>query len=378
VSANGSGAAPPCVGLRLRGLEKSFGSVRAVDGADLELARAGTCALLGPSGCGKTTTLRMIAGLERPDAGEIHVGGRMLSGDGTFVPAEQRRIGMVFQDYALFPHMDVAANVGYGLGRRPDPGRVREALALVGLADAGARPVHELSGGQQQRVALARALAPTPDLVLLDEPFSNLDAGLRDRLRQEVSQILHEAGVTALFVTHDQEEALSIAERVAVMRDGRVEQAGTPEEVYLRPRTRWMATFLGEIVVLPGEARGGRATCELGSLGSDPQLDGEVDVLVRPESLAVGLGGPASATTAEVVSRRFFGHDQLVGLKLQSGQRVCARRLGYPPWHPGDRVHVWIDGPVEVLRRENGANGAAGAGASASQRLTATRGPRPR
>ncbi|MGH2841698.1 MAG: ABC transporter ATP-binding protein, partial [Solirubrobacteraceae bacterium] len=161
---NGSGPAPPCVGLRLRGLEKSFGSVRAVDGAELDLQTGGTCALLGPSGCGKTTTLRMIAGLERPDAGEIYVGGRLLSGQGVFVPAEERRIGMVFQDYALFPHMDVAANVGYGLGRKPDAGRVRDALELVGLADQGKRPVHELSGGQQQRVALARALAPGPAL----------------------------------------------------------------------------------------------------------------------------------------------------------------------------------------------------------------------
>jgi len=351
---NTNGHRPPCIGLRLRGLEKSFGPVRAVDGADLDLHSGGTCALLGPSGCGKTTTLRMIAGLERPDAGEIVVGGRVVSGPDTFVPAEERRIGMVFQDYALFPHMDVAANVGYGLGRKPDAGRVGEALDLVGLGDAGKRPVHELSGGQQQRVALARALAPSPDLVLLDEPFSNLDAGLRDRLRQEVSQILREAGVTALFVTHDQEEALSIAETVAVMRDGRVEQVGTPEEVYLRPSTRWMATFLGDIVVLPGEARGGRVSCELGSPPNDLQFDGDVDVLVRPESLAVGLSGPASAASAEVVSRRFFGHDQLVGLRLRSGQRVCARRLGYPPWHPGDHVQVWIEGPVEVLPRDPG------------------------
>ncbi|CAN5572750.1 ABC transporter ATP-binding protein [soil metagenome] len=367
-TANTNGDKPPCVGLRLRGLGKSFGLVRAVDGADLDLHSGETCALLGPSGCGKTTTLRMIAGLEQPDAGEIVVGGRVVSGPDTFVPAEERRIGMVFQDYALFPHMDVAANVGYGLGRKPDAGRVGEALALVGLGDAGERPVHELSGGQQQRVALARALAPSPDLVLLDEPFSNLDAGLRDRLRQEVSQILHDAGVTALFVTHDQEEALSIAETVAVMRDGQVEQVGTPEEVYLRPKTRWMATFLGDIVVLPGEARGGRVSCELGSPPSDVQFDGDVEVLVRPESLAVGLSGPASAASAEVVSRRFFGHDQLVGLQLKSGRRICARRLGYPPWHPGDHVQVWIEGPVEVLPRKQGADGAqqdaAGAGAS--------------
>jgi len=261
---------------------------------------------------------------------------------------------MVFQDYALFPHMDVAGNVGYGLGRKPDAGRVREALELVGLAGSEKRPVHELSGGQQQRVALARALAPTPELVLLDEPFSNLDASLRDRLRQEVSQILRTAGVTALFVTHDQEEAMSIAETVAVMRDGRVEQAGTPEAVYLRPRTRWMATFLGDMEVLPGEARDGHCNCELGRLPA-AGVAGDVDVLVRPESVAIGMSGPASAASAQVVTRRFFGHDQVVGLRLRSGQVVSSRRLGYPAWHPGDHVQVWIDGPVEVLPRENGA-----------------------
>jgi len=352
---NGNGVKAPSTGLRLRGLRKAFGSVRAVDGTDLVVPAGDTCALLGPSGCGKTTTLRLIAGLERPDAGEIVVGGRTVSGDGCFVPAEQRRIGMVFQDYALFPHLDVAGNVGYGLGRKPDPARVREALELVGLAGSEKRPVHELSGGQQQRVALARALAPTPDLVLLDEPFSNLDASLRDRLRQEVSEILRTAGVTALFVTHDQEEAMSIAETVAVMRDGRVEQAGTPEEVYLRPATRWMATFLGDIEVLPGEARDGRCDCELGSLPAGRDASGAVEVLVRPESVAIGFNGPASAAHAEVVTRRFFGHDQLVGLRLRSGKIVSSRRLGYPAWHPGDRVQVWIEGPVEVLPRENGA-----------------------
>ena len=346
---NGNGFTPPCVGLRVRGLQKSFGSVRAVCGADIEVRSGGTCALLGPSGCGKTTTLRMIAGLERPDAGEIVVAGRVVSSTDRHVPPEERRIGMVFQDYALFPHMDVAANVGYGLGRKPDPGRVREALELVGLSDSGKRLMHELSGGQQQRVALARALAPTPDIVLLDEPFSNLDASLRERLRQEVSAILRQAGVTAIFVTHDQEEAMSIAEQVVVMREGCVEQAGTPEEVYLRPATRWMATFLGDIEVLPGEARKGRASCELGSLPIEMHLDGAVDVLVRPEGIAVGVSGPSSAASAEVVSRRFFGHDQLLGLRLESGQVVRSRRLGYPAWHPGDRVQAWIEGPVEVL-----------------------------
>ena len=218
--------------LSCTGLAKAFGVVRAVDDFTLELEGGTIAALLGPSGCGKTTALRLIAGLERPDAGTVTVGGRELAGPGTFVAPERRRIGVVFQDYALFPHHDVAGNVAYALGRGADPARVREVLELVGLGEHGARPVHELSGGQQQRVALARALAPTPELILLDEPFSNLDAGLRERLREEVREIIRRAGVTALFVTHDQAEALSIAETVAVMRDGRVEQLGTPEEVY--------------------------------------------------------------------------------------------------------------------------------------------------
>ncbi len=337
--------------LRLSGLRKSFGDVAAVEALDLEVEAGSICALLGPSGCGKTTTLRLIAGLERPDRGEIAVGERILSGNGDFVAPERRRIGMVFQDYALFPHLDVAGNVGYGLGRRPDPGRVAEVLELVGLgADAG-RAVHELSGGQQQRVALARALAPTPDLVLLDEPFSNLDAALRDRLRGEVREILIRAGVTTLFVTHDQAEALSIAETVAVMNEGRVEQVGTPEEIYSRPGSRWVAAFLGEIEVVAGDAADGRVSCELGTLPADQALSGPVDVVVRPESIAVGLSGPQDACDGEVISRRFYGHDQLLELKLPSGQTLRSRQLGFPAWHEGDRVRVWINGPSDVLPR---------------------------
>ncbi len=256
----------PEPGLRLRGLRKSFGEVVAVDGLDLDVPEGAICALLGPSGCGKTTTLRLIAGLERPDAGTIEIGGEVVSGDGRTVPAERRRIGMVFQDYALFPHMDVAANVGYALGRRPDRAKVEAALETVGLGGLGKRNPHELSGGQQQRVALARALVAEPRALLLDEPFSNLDAGLRARVREEVREILAEQKLTSVFVTHDQEEALSVADVVAVVNEGKVEQVGTPEDVYSRPSSRWVASFLGEIEVLPGRAEDGTIECELGQL----------------------------------------------------------------------------------------------------------------
>jgi iron(III) transport system ATP-binding protein len=343
------------VALRLRGLRKSFGDVVAVDGVDLDIEPGATCALLGPSGCGKTTTLRLIAGLEEPDAGSIEIGGETVSTPQRSLPAERRRIGMVFQDYALFPHLDVAGNVGYGLGRRPDRSRVEAMLRTVGLGGLGGRYPHELSGGQQQRVALARALVTDPQAVLLDEPFSNLDAGLREKVRDEAREILRAQGVTAVFVTHDQEEALSIADVVAVVNEGRIEQVGTPEEVYSRPANRWVASFLGEIEVLPGRAENGTVSCELGELPNRNGLRGEVDVLVRPESLAIGTVDPPdrrASQDATVVARRFYGHDQMVELRLASGRTVRARRLGFPAWHPGDRVRVWIDGPADVLARD--------------------------
>jgi iron(III) transport system ATP-binding protein len=342
-------------GLRLRGLRKSFGDVVAVDGLDLDVPEGAICALLGPSGCGKTTTLRLIAGLERSDAGTVEIGGKEVEGPGGSVAAERRRIGMVFQDYALFPHMDVAANVGYALGRRPDKAKVERALETVGLGGLGKRNPHELSGGQQQRVALARALVAEPRALLLDEPFSNLDAGLRARVREEVREILTEQKLTSVFVTHDQEEALSVADVVAVVNEGRVEQVGTPEDVYSRPATRWVAGFLGEIEVLPGKAVNGTIKCELGQLPNRHGHLGEVDVLVRPESLAIGTIEPADRPSqkATVRSRSFFGHDQLVELELPSGTVVRVRRLGFPAWHPGDRVSIWIEGPADVLARDS-------------------------
>jgi iron(III) transport system ATP-binding protein len=325
------------------GVEKAFGRTQAVAGASLHVPAGELVALLGPSGSGKTTLLRVIAGFEQPDAGRVAIAGRLVAGDGAWVEPEHRRIGMVFQDGALFPHLTVAGNVGFGAERRE---RVAECLELVGLAGRADDYPHELSGGERQRVALARALAADPDVVLLDEPFAALDAGLRDSLRAEVAEILRAAGTSALLVTHDQAEALSLAGTVAVMREGRIEQVGTPEEIYERPRSRWLASFLGDADVLPGTARDGVVECELGRFGAAAELAGDVHVVIRPESVAIGLG---QGSDAVVVARSFYGHDQLVHLELPSGLRVRSRRLGFPAWHPGDRVRIWVDGPVTAV-----------------------------
>ena len=253
--------------VRVRGLSKSFGAIEAVRELNLEIERGELMAVLGPSGCGKTTLLRVIAGFEQPDAGCVVVSDEVVAGPGRIVPPEKRRVGMVFQDYALFPHLSVEGNVAFGLTNRPREERdalTRRTLELVGLQHKARCDVHELSGGERQRVALARALAPEPELVLLDEPFSSLDATLRGGLRREVELILRDAEATALLVTHDQEEALSLADRVAVMRDGEIVQVGPPVEVYGEPATRWAAQFVGEVNVLSGVARGGGVETELG------------------------------------------------------------------------------------------------------------------
>jgi iron(III) transport system ATP-binding protein len=325
------------------GVEKAFGRTQAVAGASLQVPSGELVAVLGPSGSGKTTLLRVIAGFETPDAGRVAIGGRPVAGDGAWMEPEHRRIGMVFQDGALFPHLTIAGNVGFGAGRSE---RVGETLDLVGLADRAGDYPHELSGGERQRVALARALAADPEVVLLDEPFAALDAGLRDSLRVEVTDILRAAGTSALLVTHDQAEALSLAATVAVMREGRIEQVGTPEEIYERPRSRWLASFLGDADVLPGTARDGVVECELGRFGAAAELAGDVHVVIRPESVAIGLGPGSEAV---VVARSFYGHDQLLHLELPSGLRLRSRRLGFPAWHPGDRVRISVDGPVTAV-----------------------------
>jgi iron(III) transport system ATP-binding protein len=320
--------------IRARDLTRSYGDVVALDHFSLDVWEGGVVTLLGPSGCGKTTALRVIAGFETA-GGSIEIHGRKVLDDGVFVPPEKRRVGMVFQDYALFPHMTVASNVAYGLPRGEREPRVGEVLDLVGLTGLEDRMPNELSGGQQQRVALARALAPKPEVILLDEPFSNLDASLRDRVRRELRVILTEARTTAVFVTHDQEEALATSDIVAVMKDGRVLQADTPADLYSNPADPWIAEFLGDADVLQSEARNGRADTPVGSFQTD--LTGKVSVIIRPENVQISLGETPNAVVA---GSEFFGHDQLVTVALHGGTRVRARIGPRPIYRVGDACRV--------------------------------------
>jgi iron(III) transport system ATP-binding protein len=326
---------PPMI--RLGGVSKRFGLVCAVDGADLDVGRGEFVALLGPSGCGKTTLLRLIAGFETPDEGVVRLAGRVVAGT-AWTPPEARHVGMVFQDYALFPHLSVARNVGYGLPRRGGGRRVRETLALVGLEGHEERFPHELSGGQQQRVALARALAPRPKVVLLDEPWSNIDPVLRGSMRDELASILRATGATVLLVTHEQEEAFSLADRVALMRAGRIVQTGSPEEIYYGPASRWAAEFVGAANLLPGRVDGDLVETLLGSFrvpnGDGP---GSVDVLVRPELLELV---PHPEGEGEVVGRDFRGHDVFYRVRLLDGTTLCSQRPSTEVVPLGARVSV--------------------------------------
>lgn len=264
-------------------------------------------ALLGPSGCGKTTLLRLIAGLERPLQGTVTIGDTVVAGDGTWVPPEQRRVGMVFQDWALFPHLSVEANVAYGLPRADRKGnRVSEALKMVGLKDLGNRMPETLSGGQQQRVALARALAPQPAVLLLDEPFSNLDTALRIEVRTDVHRLLHELGITAVFVTHDQEEAFVLGDQVAVMRSGRIVQIDSPQGLYTEPADRAVAEFVGAGSIIRATAANGKVESPCGRINVSIE-QGEVDVLLRPEQLELLDHGEATVDLVE-----YYGHDAMV------------------------------------------------------------------
>ena len=314
--------------LELDGVTREFGPEAAVEDFSLTVRKGELLTLLGPSGCGKTTTLRLIAGLDEPTAGTVSVAGETVAGDGTSVAPEDRDIGLVFQDFALFPHLTVAENIGFGIDDWPAAeraDRVDELLELVEMTDHREKSPSQLSGGQQQRVALARSLAPEPAIILLDEPFSNLDVRLRVEMREEVRDILKRTGVTAISVTHDQEEALSISDRVAIVNDGRLEQVGQPEVVFENPRSRFVASFLGRASFLTGRVRGETVETELGTLptsrfnGPVEAYDGaEIDVLVRPDDLQATPTTEASAD-GQVVHRQYNGPNFVYRVELAGG-----------------------------------------------------------
>ncbi|MCH2220852.1 MAG: ABC transporter ATP-binding protein [Dechloromonas sp.] len=341
--------------LELNGVVQRYGGHTVVNGVDFRLEAGSIACLLGPSGCGKTTLLRCIAGFEEIADGEIRLHGEVVSKPGLSTPPEKRRIGMVFQDYALFPHLTVEQNVAFGLGRKPAEDahlRVRQLLATVGLHGQGNKYPHELSGGQQQRVALARALAPRPNLILLDEPFSNLDVGLRERLSVEVREILKREGSTAIMVTHDQHEAFAMADEIGIMYEGRIQQWDVPYNLYHRPSNRFVADFIGQGVLLPGIVAGGtNVDMELGKLVSDIPVecsetcancaDGcDVDVLLRPDDV---VHDDRSPLLAEVLHKAFRGADILYTLRLASGAEVLSLVPSHHNHALGEKIGIRLD-----------------------------------
>lgn len=336
--------------VQFQGIEKSYGSNRVLHGVDLDIAPGEFVSLLGPSGCGKTTALRMLAGLENADAGSVLLGGKDVSR----VPTNKRDIGMVFQAYSLFPHLSVADNTAFGLrrrgvGRSAAAKKALDALALVGLEGFADRFPHQLSGGQQQRVALARALVTEPRVLLLDEPLSALDAKVRVQLRDEIRRIQLRLGITTVFVTHDQEEALAVSDRIAVMDAGRIDQIDTPEELYLRPATAHVAAFIGLSSIVSGVAAGDTVTVWGRSLPVNAPATGEVEAHLRPENLR--FTGEADAAIGGVVEEStFLGSIRRTLVKTDAGELVRVQHDAHQ--HPafGDRVWLAVD-PVPVAVR---------------------------
>ncbi len=333
--------------LAFTGIRHAYGGREVLSGIDLAVAPGEIVCLLGPSGCGKTTLLRLAAGLEPLQAGRIHLAGRPIAEPGREVPPESRSVGFVFQDYALFPHLTVAENVAFGLRFVPRGDRrwrVMDALARVGLETYQNAYPHMLSGGQQQRVALARALAPRPQVLLLDEAFASLDARLREQVRDDTLHVLQSAGIATLLVTHDAEEAMFMGDRIALMREGRILQAGTPMELYLHPRDRYVAVFLGEVNTLRGRIRHGEAVTALGPLPAPDFPEGApVEVLIRPEALRLDSSGVA----AQVEACRPLGAITLVHLAVPDGAGgLLHLHARLPPGRllaRGEPVHLALD-----------------------------------
>jgi iron(III) transport system ATP-binding protein len=330
--------------LEVENLRHAYGQQEVVRGLSFSLARGAIGCLLGPSGCGKTTVLRCIAGFEGIQEGEIRLAGKVVSGRGVMLPPERRRIGMVFQDYALFPHLPVSGNIAFGLHAMAAPervARVAQLAQLVGLSASLDKYPHEISGGQQQRVALARALAPRPELLLLDEPFSNLDVDLRERLSLEVRDIIKASGATAVLVTHDQQEAFAMADEIGVLHQGRVQQWDNPYNLYHRPANRFVADFVGQGVFLPAKALNGRQLqIELGVLQGDSQGLQNLEVLLRPDDV---VHDDAAPTQAEVVHKAFRGAEILYTLRLASGQKVLALVPSHHNHALGEKIGIRLD-----------------------------------
>ena len=345
--------------INLSGVRATYDDHVALRDVTVAVPAGRLTALLGPSGCGKSTTIRVIAGFHRAAAGTVRIGDHVVDGGGTFVRPEKRRIGVVPQDVALFPHLTVAGNVGYGIRKwgRYDKRRVEELLELVGLPDAGKLRVHELSGGQQQRIALARALAPEPLAVMLDEPFTALDQNLREAVRSDVRNALRATGATGVLVTHDQAEALSIADQVVLMRNGEVVQSAAPGALYAQPATLWAARFLGDLVELPADGDDSLVTTPLGVLPVEQTVvDADTAAPVatlRPEQLHADPRG----VEARVVEARYFGHDALVTLNVTApGGGVLPikwRLTGAPAPAEGDSVRIAVSGGVRMYRPDN-------------------------
>ena len=342
--------------LELDSIDKSYDETTVISDLSLTVNEGELLTLLGPSGCGKTTTLRLIAGLEEPDGGVVRLDGEAVTGR-DFVPAEQRDVGVVFQEFALFPHLSARDNIAFGIQERPEAereARVDNLLELVGLEDHGEKAPEELSGGQQQRVALARSLAPEPRLLLLDEPFSNLDVDLRVEMREEVRDILKEAGVTAVSVTHDQEEAMSISDRVAVMSEGNLEQVGTPEEVFQQPESKFVAGFLGHASFVAGSVKEDCVETGVGCVPldrvhglTDDYHGSKIDLMVRPDDVRARRVEPEEAN-GEVVHRRYLGPTVLYRVEIDSGDVVGCMHNHADKVSHDDPVFVSLDAEHEL------------------------------